>query len=242
MYSTKPTYQQARASASWLWRLPKALCAATKGEEVLEAWVKFRYKSPKALYHSMLALKRLNQVGGIDPGDWRMQLIFAHLKVKMDRADVVMLPRVARFYANLGALRELDGMLRFLDPHLHRYSATQLLDIAKALAKVRVREPRLLFAVAERARKPMVSGVRPFAGVSAADVGAWPSCFAACDLDHPALFAQCSAELQRRHTDVDLDSGEEVPLEALVRCGEAFARAGFPTSASWSSLRAGSLI
>ena len=41
-----------------------------------------------------------------------------------------------RYLASLGAVRELDGALRFVEPNVHRYTAEELLAVAKALAKV----------------------------------------------------------------------------------------------------------
>ena len=50
------------------------------------------------------------------------------------------IPTVRRYLASLGAVRELDGALRFVEPNVHRYTAEELLAVAKALAKVAGRE------------------------------------------------------------------------------------------------------
>ena len=56
VFAARPTTQQFKQSISWQWRLPKLLAQATTPNQVLDAWILFRYRQPKKVCHYMMTL------------------------------------------------------------------------------------------------------------------------------------------------------------------------------------------
>ncbi|CAD7925143.1 unnamed protein product [Amoebophrya sp. A120] len=143
-----PSYRAARESKGWHWLLPKALANATTGNDVLNAFLRFRHKQPKKVHHYLKAMTRLTQVGGCDIADWRFKYIASRLKPL--RFRIVNLPRLALMYAKLNAVKEVKELTRFLFAKLDWYSMQQLAFLVRAFAMVKLNDSFLLQAVIRR--------------------------------------------------------------------------------------------
>lgn len=216
--SSSPTYTQARHSKSWFWRLPKAIADSTTSDEVLEAWILFRHKHPKRAYHYFKVLQRLVEVGGADSTDWRLKFITSRLHSMHRR--VLNLPRLAKFYAQLGVYDELEHMTRFLYPMLPKYSPKQLVLTVHAFGIAKVQD-KLVFSEVARFLEPRLQEVTPTDLVRAVHA------YAATDVCHYTLMSQISAEVQSR---VQQACSEEAPpytcptFSQLTEMAEAFAK------------------
>eukprot|EP00928_Gymnodinium_smaydae_P094784 TRINITY_DN8017_c0_g1_i1.p1 TRINITY_DN8017_c0_g1~~TRINITY_DN8017_c0_g1_i1.p1 ORF type:complete len:641 (+),score=146.68 TRINITY_DN8017_c0_g1_i1:158-2080(+) len=216
--SVSGNYRQTRESASWLWRLPKALAAATTPDQVLEVWITFRHKVPKRTYHYFKVLKRLVDVGGCDPNDWRLRFITSRLH--SIHRKVLNLPRLATYYAQLKATKELEHVTRFLYPMLPRYSPQQLVLTAHAFGLARLQDKRLMTEVA-RLLEPKLADLSP------ADLVRVTEAFAATEVHHYAFLLRVSAQAQVRAQQAaegNSPPGSAPSFEQLVDLAAAFAQ------------------
>jgi len=219
--STSPSHGHVRESRSWFWRLPTALAKATTSDEVLEAWVQFRHKHPKRTYHYFKVLKRLVDVGGCDPTDWRLKLVTSRLHVVHRR--VLNIPRLAKFYADLRVTDELEHLTRYLYPMLHKYSPQQLVLAAHAYGCAHLQDKRIFADVAHHLG-PHLAVVTP------SDLARLVQAFAAVEICNYPFLSLISAQLQVR---IQQASMKQAParscptLEQLAEVGEAFAKLKF---------------
>lgn len=215
------TYTQMRHAYSWYWRLPKALAAATTSDEVLEAWIRFRHKLPKKTYHYFKVLKRLSDVGGCDATDWRLKFITSRLKGV--HRKVLNLPRLAKYYADLRVIDNLEHLSRFLYPMLPKYSPSQLALTVHAFGHARVQDKRLMSEIAGLLDQRLAE-LSPIELVRLAEA------FAATEVSHNAFLGRISAQFQVR---VQQASEGQAPLRSspsfahLVDVATAFAHLKF---------------
>ncbi|CAJ1436132.1 unnamed protein product [Effrenium voratum] len=215
------TYTQGKHAHSWNWRLPKGLAAATTADEVLEVWLQFRHKHPKRTFHYFKVLKRLTDVGGCDRGDWRLRFIMSRLR-KLHR-KVLNLPRLAAYYAELGALEELEQVSRFLRKMLPKYTSHQLVVAAHAFGLAKLQDKHMMEEIA-RLLAPKLSEVTPSELVRLAQA------FADTEVCHYTFLSQLSAQAQVRVQQAS--TGEVIPgscptLPQLAELASLFAQLKF---------------
>mmetsp|Transcript_18140 Transcript_18140/g.50422 ORF Transcript_18140/g.50422 Transcript_18140/m.50422 type:complete len:609 (+) Transcript_18140:147-1973(+) len=215
------TYSMMRHSYSWYWRLPKAIAAATTPDEVLEAWIKFRHKHPKKTFHYFKVLKRLIDVGGSDPTDWRLKFITSRLH-NIHR-KILNLPRLAKYYAQLRVIDELEHMSNFLPKMLHKYSPQQLVLTAHSFGSARLQD-KFIFAEVAKHVEPQLAAVSP------SDLVRLAQAYAAVEVCHYTLLTRLSSQLQVRAQ--QSAEGQAPPwscptFSQLTEVAEAFARLKF---------------
>lgn len=214
-------YTVARASKSWLWRLPKALAAATTPDAVLETWIRFRHKGPKKTYHFFKVLKRLVDVGGMDASDWRVKFITARMHKR--HMKVLNLPRLAKYYAALRVTNEMEHLSRFMHPMLQKYKPQQLVLVAQSFGAAKLQDKHLLAEVA-RCLEQKLDAVSP------TDLVRTARGFAAVEMCHYTLLGSISAQVQVR---VEKESQGQAPpgttpsFSQLADLAEAFSALKF---------------
>lgn len=215
---TWASYQQARHSKSWYWRLPAGLADAVTPDEVLEVWIKFRHKHPKRTFHYMKVLSRLAEVGGCDPTDWRLKFITR--RMRRNHRKVLNLPRLAKFYAGLRATEQLEHLSRFLYPVMAKYSGRQLALAAHAFGLAQMQDKHLFSEIA-RLLEPKLATLSP------SELSRVTQAFAAVEMCHYTLLTRLSSQVQVR---VQQSSEDQAPpgscpsFTQLVEIAEAFAR------------------
>lgn len=211
------SYRQARHNKSWYWRLPAGLADAVTSDEVLEVWIKFRHKLPKRTYHYFKVMSRLSEVGGCDPGDWRLKFITSRLRGI--HRKVLNLPRLAKYYAELSATQELEHMSRFLYPMLPKYPARQLALTVHAFGLAKMQDKRLFVDVA-RLLEPKLAALSPTELVQVAQA------YASVEVCHYTFLTRLSAQVQVRiqqETEGQAPPGSCPSFAQLVQLAEAFA-------------------
>lgn len=216
-----PTWTQSKHAHSWNWRLPKGLAAATSADEVLEVWVQFRHKHPKRTFHYFKVLKRLTDVGGCERTDWRLRFITSRLR-KIHR-KVLNLPRLAKYYAELKCIDEMEHVSRFLRKMLPKYTSHQLVLVAHAFAIAKLQDKHMMEEVA-RLVEPQLSEITPLEMVRLAQA------FASTEVCHYTLLGQISAQAQVRVQQAS--EGQGLPGSCpsflqLAELAEAFAQLKF---------------
>ncbi|CAE7856425.1 POLA2 [Symbiodinium microadriaticum] len=216
-----PTWTQSKHAHSWNWRLPKGLAAATSADEVLEVWVQFRHKHPKRTFHYFKVLKRLTDVGGCERTDWRLRFITSRLK-KIHR-KVLNLPRLAKYYAELKCIDEMEHVSRFLRKMLPKYTSHQLVLVAHAFAIAKLQDKHMMEEVA-RLVEPQLSEITPIEMVRLAQA------YASTEVCHYTLLGQISAQAQVRVQQAS--EGQGLPGSCpsflqLAELAEAFAHLKF---------------
>ena len=150
VFAPKATTKQLKQSLSWQWRLPRMLAAATTPNQVLDAWVLFRYRHPKKLFHYMMTLKRLVQVGGCDPNDWRLSVLLHRMRSGYRR--IVGVDVFTQYLSRLNQVEELEYFTRFLRPRVGHLSPTQLQTVLKSFADCNLRDQKLIGKIVRRFR------------------------------------------------------------------------------------------
>jgi len=216
--TTHATHTQMRRSKDWYWRLPKALAVATTSNEVLEAWIRFRHKLPKRTYHYFKVLRRLIEVGGCDPTDWRLKFITSRLHVI--HRKVLNIPRLLKYYAQLRVTSEMEHLTRFTYKMLPKYSPAQVALTAHAFGTARLQDKRL-FAEIARILEPRLLEVSP------TDLVRLAHAFAVTDVCHYTFLCQISAQAQVRvqqASEGTAPPGSCPTFLQLSELAEAFAR------------------
>lgn len=146
VFNYRASFQAAKSSLSYLWELPKRIASATTSNEVFETWVYYRHKKKK-LYHYVLALRRLAEIGHVDLSDWRFQLIATRL-IKRSRY-FLDLPNVCRYLGNLKATSILDKISNYLCAKITYYHPNQVSKIADAFGSCRLHNKYLFSIIAK---------------------------------------------------------------------------------------------
>jgi hypothetical protein len=157
VFAPKATSKQLKQSLSWQWRLPRMLAAATSPNQVLDAWVLFRYRHPKKMYHYMMTLKRLVKVGGCEPTDWRLKVLLHRMRSGYRR--IIGVDVFAQYLSRLNQVEELEYFTRFLRPHINNMNPSQLQTVLKAFADCHLRDPKLIGKIVRRFRVHGSSGL-----------------------------------------------------------------------------------
>jgi len=207
IFTPYASYQQSRESHSWFWRLPKAIATSTSSDELLDAWVQFRHKHPKKVFHYMNALRRLVNLGGCDPGDWRFRLIVRRLERSSKR--IINLPKLAYYYGKLHSTQDVEKLSRFIYVMLPRYDVGQLVFIARAHGMVRLSDKYMFEQIAERIN---------LAEASISQLAHLSEAYTNCEISHYTLLNRISAEVQTRSTTTLL------PLRPLATIASAFGK------------------
>ena len=118
------------------------LAQATTPNHVLDAWVLFRYRHPKRIYHYMMTLKRLVEVGGCEATDWRLQVLLSRLRGAYRR--VINFDILLRYFSELGLYKEMEGLTRFLRPRLENMKPKQLVSVMQSFGKIQLRDPAIM--------------------------------------------------------------------------------------------------
>lgn len=118
------------------------LAQATTPNHVLDAWILFRYRHPKRIYHYMMTLKRLVEVGGCEATDWRLQVLLSKLRGGYRR--VINFDILLRYFSELGLYKEMEGLTRFLTPRLGSMKPKQLASVMQSFGKIQLRDPAIM--------------------------------------------------------------------------------------------------
>lgn len=138
VFAARPTTQQFKQSISWQWRLPKLLAQATTPNQVLDAWILFRYRQPKKVCHYMMTLRRLVEVGGCEPSDWRLQVLLSRMRKSYKR--VINVDRLLSNLSSLGLHKEMELVTRFLIPRIALMKPAQLVTVLDSFGRATVRD------------------------------------------------------------------------------------------------------
>ena len=141
VFAPKATTKQLKQSLSWQWRLPKLLASATTPNQVLDAWILFRYRQPKRLSFYFLALKRLVEVGGCSPSDWRLQVLLGRMRSGYRR--VINIDVLLKYFSKLGLYKEIEKITRILKMRISDMSLSQHLSIVNSLGTIKLRDTAL---------------------------------------------------------------------------------------------------
>jgi len=167
VFAPKATTKQLKQSLSWQWRLPRMLAAATNPNQVLDAWVLFRYRHPKKMYHYMMTLKRLVQVGGCEPTDWRLQVLIHRMRSGYKR--VIGIDVLVKYLSQLRLLGELEYLTRFLRPRVSHLKSHQLETILTAFGSCNLRDSKLVGKIVRRLRALGLTGLSPRSKINLID-------------------------------------------------------------------------
>ena len=118
------------------------LAQATTPNQVLDAWVLFRYRQPKRLCHFMMTLKRLVEVGGCDATDWRLQILLSRLRRGYKR--VINLHTLMGYFSRLGLYQEIDKLTLFAKPRLPFLKKEQLVSVMESLGECQTRDSAIM--------------------------------------------------------------------------------------------------
>uniref|UniRef100_A0A0G4F679 Uncharacterized protein n=1 Tax=Chromera velia CCMP2878 TaxID=1169474 RepID=A0A0G4F679_9ALVE len=204
-FPNTPRFEEAKMAHQWKWKLPKRIAMATDANGVLEAWNFYRHKRRKKPFHFLLALKRLVQVGSVDPTDFRFRLIAGKLW-KGQRRRMINLPRAALLLARLKATADLFKLSKHFHKRIERYSPRQLGMICYSMGSRGIHDKHLFNRIAARFMM-MVSDEEPsvllnpnpeFHTVAVRDLLNVTEAFAVCQVHHYPLFGAVSLCLQRR--------------------------------------------
>ena len=138
VFAARPTTKQFKQSISWEWRLPKLLAQATTPNQVLDAWILFRYRQPKKVYHYMLTLRRLVDVGGCEPTDWRLQVLLCRMRKVYKR--VINHDLLIKYFSKLGLYKEMEKLTRFMKPRLPMMTPAQLVTVLDSFREAQLRD------------------------------------------------------------------------------------------------------
>ena len=141
VFAPKPTTSQLRKSISWEWRLPKLLAQATTSNQLLDAWILFRYRHPKRMCHYMMALRRLVELGGCDPSDWRLRVLLSRMRRGYKR--IINYDILLRYMSSLYLYQEMERVSRFLKPRVKDMKPQQLVSVLNSFGKVHLRDPAI---------------------------------------------------------------------------------------------------
>jgi hypothetical protein len=142
VFAPRPTSKQLRDSVSWEWRLPKMLAQATTPNQVLDAWILFRYRQPKRVSHYMMTLQRLVDLGGCEPTDWRLHVLLSRLRTGYKR--VINPDKLVRIFSVLGLHKEMERFTRFLKPKLRTMKTGQLVSVLDSFGNAQLRDPSVV--------------------------------------------------------------------------------------------------
>ena len=138
VFAPKATSKQQKQAISWQWRLPKLLAQATTPNQVLDAWILFRYRQPKRLSHFMMTLRRLVEVGGCDKTDWRLQVLLSRMRKSYKR--VISVDVLLRYFSQLKLYKEMERITRFLKTEIPLMKPPQLVSLLDSFAACRLRD------------------------------------------------------------------------------------------------------
>ena len=189
VYNYKPFFTVKKRSHRWMWELPKRIARATNASEVLDAWVHFRHRRHKRPYHYFKALKRLVEVGGCDPTDWRFRLIAT--RIIRIRRRFLNLPRAAKYFGMLSAGHYVVQLSTILAARAHLFTTQQLVQIAVAFARVRVHDKYLF-------RKLGTHFTDDIESAPVAEVVQMVRAFAECHVHDYGFMAIAAQDIERR--------------------------------------------
>eukprot|EP00371_Babesia_bovis_P001330 XP_001609977.1 hypothetical protein [Babesia bovis T2Bo] len=206
VFNYHASYQAAKASASYLWELPKRIAAATSANGVLDAWIYFRHKRKKA-YHYVLALRRLCDMKDVDTSDWRFQFIskniIKHAKYFID------LPGICNYLGKLRAIRTLDRLSLVICENAERYTFAQLATVANAFGRCRLHSKYLFAQLARHCNEKLhVASNKDLILVAKA--------YGKCMVYNYGLLGSISLEMQKRFS--------PIPSAPTTSMGEASSR------------------
>jgi hypothetical protein len=138
VFAPKATSKQLKQSISWQWRLPRLLASATSPNQVLDAWILFRYRHPKKICHYMMTLKRLVEVGGCEPTDWRLQVLLSRMRKGYKR--VINIDLLVDYFSHLKSVKEIEFVSKFLKPRIPTLKPQQHQKILLAYARSNLRD------------------------------------------------------------------------------------------------------
>ncbi|AFZ79159.1 hypothetical protein BEWA_020050 [Theileria equi strain WA] len=201
IFNYRASFQAAKGSLSYLWELPKKIASATTSNEVFEAWVYYRHKKKK-LYHYVLALRRLTEIGHVDISDWRFNLIITRL---IQRSRYFLdLPNVCRYLGSLKATSALDKISTHLCERISYYSPNQVAKIADAFGTCRLHN-KYLFSIAAKHFEANLNSASNDSIIIIAKA------FGNCMVYNFKLLKALSLELQRRlSNDISIDEFKDI--------------------------------
>jgi hypothetical protein len=141
VFAPKATTRQLKQSLSWQWRLPKLLAASTTPNQVLDAWILFRYRNPKKVHHFMETLKRLDALGGCDPTDWRFQILLSRLRRVYKR--VTRVDHLVKYLARLNLHSEMERLTGILIQRIPDLNLAQQISILESFGIARLRDTQV---------------------------------------------------------------------------------------------------
>ena len=153
VFAPRATTKQHKQSISWEWRLPKLLAQATTPNQVLDAWILFRYRQPKRVCHYMMTLRRLVEVGGCEQTDWRLQVLISRFRKSYKR--VINHDILLRYLSDLRLYKEMELLTRFLKPRIPLMKSNQLVSVMKSFGNCRLRDAAIAGACRRYIRKDM---------------------------------------------------------------------------------------
>ena len=208
VFAPKATTKQLKQSLSWQWRIPRMLAAATTPNQVLDAWVLFRYRHPKKLYHYMMTLKRLVQVGGCEPTDWRLKVLLHRMRSGYKR--IIGIDVFAKYLSHLRLVEELEYLTRFMRSRINHLNSSQLETILNSFAACKLRDPRLVGQIVRRLKAIGVSDLSKHSKIKIIDS------LGSMGIKNSVFVSELSSGLVRNG---DLSTGEFATLlKALTSC------------------------
>ncbi|PHJ24540.1 hypothetical protein CSUI_001611 [Cystoisospora suis] len=205
-FNYRPTFTEKKRSELWRVNLLKKIAQATDSKQVLDVWVYYRHKRHKCPYHYLIALRRLVELGGCDPTDFRFRVLANAVHRAAKR--FINLPRVCVYLAKLRATGDLQDLSRFLLPQVPAYFPHQLCLVAHAFGTVKLQDKHL-FAAIDEATRPYLAHL-PAAMLLKLTQG-----YADSLIHNYGLLARVSLVLQQRVFQAALRADECYPLNPV---------------------------
>jgi hypothetical protein len=209
VFAPKATTKQLKQSLSWQWRLPRMLAAATTPNQVLDAWVLFRYRHPKKIYHYMMTLKRLVEVGGCEPTDWRLKVLLHRMRAGYKR--VVGIDVLTKYLSQLRLVEELEYLTRFIRPRLATLDPRQLTNILSSFAACHLRDTKVTGHILRRLRSTSMNGLSVIDKIKVIDS------LGAVGIKNSVFVSELVSEILAEESKLELSDFAHL-LKALGRC------------------------
>ena len=165
------------------------LAQASTCNQVLDTWILFRYRQPKRMSHFMMALKRLVEVGGCEPTDWRLHVLLSRMRRGYKR--VINPDILLEYMGSLNLYQEVERFTRFLKPRIHEMKPYQLIRVLHAFGNVHLRDP----AVAGLCLRYLK---RDFKTLSSADLTSIVRNLGALEIRNSNVYNQIASEISKR--------------------------------------------